>query len=545
MAFAEAVWDGGEGRILAAMNPYNWQSHNPSVQVPRTDVDRVAEILLHNGSAVVLGGRGMGKSVFLRQLQAELTREPGVKVVLIEAPPAPLTVETCLDFLARALGVPGDPLSSRTFLDDYFARDGAPQRLVLLFDEFDRYAEKGETSPHPPGRGFFNDLETSRRSLTRLGVLAAGSIGVFVFRDVLGSSFLSRALHLRLRPFERTDAEAVLAPFADRGTPLAEEVVDALFLASGGIPALVTYGLQQLWKLDREAAPRDVTAVYKAFEEEYGEYLRDLLSALVDSRFSDAPCRVWKHIQQHAGAIPRADLEVALGEPSGVLRLDLTDALHLLEAVGVVRVTGSALRDDPVDAYPIAGLINLPGRSPSGGDLRDLFLRDLAALLARLHRSSADFFRPGAAGGGKRLVPESVFSAHLELGFELLGWRSEREAQRGSGRTDLLLRRNGASRVVIVEVKIWGRNDYREAQRQVESYWTDDVDAGAVVQLTDAELPDWRERYLDECLGSSAAVEKGSVEGSPIRARFSCASVTAGGLNARVEHFLVGLPRRG
>jgi len=38
---------------------------------------------------------------------------------------------------------------------------------------------------------------------------------------------------------------------------------------------------------------------------------------------------------------------------------------------------------------------------------------------------------------------------------------------------------------MIVEVKIWGRNDYRDAHRQVASYWTDEVATGAVVQLTD------------------------------------------------------------
>ena len=36
-------------------NPYSWQIHRPQVQVPRPDVDLVAETLLGNGSAVVMG----------------------------------------------------------------------------------------------------------------------------------------------------------------------------------------------------------------------------------------------------------------------------------------------------------------------------------------------------------------------------------------------------------------------------------------------------------------------------------------------------------
>ncbi|MEE8526472.1 MAG: hypothetical protein V3T72_21260, partial [Thermoanaerobaculia bacterium] len=226
-----------------ATNPYNWQSHRPRVQIPRPDVELAAETLRNNGSAVVMGGRGMGKSVFLGQLKTELERTPGTRVLTIVGPPATLTVEACLAHLVQILEVPttGGFYSLEIF-ESYFARPGAPERLVLLFDEFDRYAEKGDPSSQPPGRGFFNDLEASRRELPRLGLLAAGSIGIFIFRDVLGSSFLSRALQLRLRPFARSEAAPLTTPFEERGEPLAEEVRDALFLASGGIPALLTFG---------------------------------------------------------------------------------------------------------------------------------------------------------------------------------------------------------------------------------------------------------------------------------------------------------------
>ncbi len=531
-----------------AANPYNWQSHRPQPQIPRPDVGLAAKTLLGNGSAVVMGGRGMGKSVFLGQLKAELERQERTRVLLIEGPPPALTVEACLARLARKLKVPYEEgLDSSEIFESFFARDDAPERLVLLFDEFDRYAEKGKPSAQPPGRGFFNDLEVSRRSLPQLGILTVGSIGIFIFRDVLGSSFLSRALHLRLRPFGRDEATLLTAPFEERGAPPSEDTQDALFLASGGIPALMTYGLQELWSLDRAATPQDVTELYKRFETRYNEYLRDLLSALADPRFSDGPARVWEYIQEHAGRIQRAELEEALGDPSGVLKLNVVDALHLLEAVGAVRLESSAHHDNPLTLHPIPSLLNLPRSSPVEEGLRGDFLRDLTVLLGKLHRSSADFFRPGrerhgGEGQAKRLVPESVFAAHLALGFELLGWRSEREAQRGAGRTDLLLRRNGDSEVVVLEVKLWGRNDYKDAHRQVESYWTDDVTAGAVVQLTDAEIPDWGERYRRECL-EPAAAQVVSAGGTPLAARFVASSTTAAG-DVQVDHFLLRLARR-
>ena len=81
---------------MTAKSPYNWQSHSPGIQVPRTDVGRVADLLRENGSAVVMGGRGMGKSVFLGQLKTELENDQRTSVLLVDAPPAALTVDACL-----------------------------------------------------------------------------------------------------------------------------------------------------------------------------------------------------------------------------------------------------------------------------------------------------------------------------------------------------------------------------------------------------------------------------------------------------------------
>ncbi len=172
------------------MNPYNWQSHNPRVAIPRAQVERVAETLSEGGSAVVLGGRGMGKSVFLRQLRTALEAGGDVRVELISAPPPELSTRACLDQLADILGTDSGVIRSQAIFDAYFARRDVAPRLVLLFDEFDRYATRGEPSPdNPPGRGFFNDLEEActscgadsrpparsteaRPSLTRFGFVA-------------------------------------------------------------------------------------------------------------------------------------------------------------------------------------------------------------------------------------------------------------------------------------------------------------------------------------------------------------------------------------
>ncbi len=44
------------------MNPYDWQSHHPQIEILRPALAKVVKRLGRGGSAVVLGGRGMGRS---------------------------------------------------------------------------------------------------------------------------------------------------------------------------------------------------------------------------------------------------------------------------------------------------------------------------------------------------------------------------------------------------------------------------------------------------------------------------------------------------
>jgi hypothetical protein len=528
-------------------NPYDWQRHHPKIEVPRLQVAPLVAQLRHGGSAVVLGGRGMGKSVFLHQVQTAVEQSPAVRACLLPTPPPELTVKACLRTLARALGLAAsEPFDSRDLLETYLRQDSAPSQIVLLYDEFDHYASS-TNSDHTdsPGRRFFNDLEAIRRDLPGVSVLAVGSMGVFVHRDVLGSSFLSRASWFWLTPFERSHLQILAQPFAGRGDPLSEDILDALYLATGGHPALVTYGLQRLWDVPFPTE-RSVADIFIDFQQQHREFLRDVQLSFADPKLSEAPQRVWELIASSGGSIPRSALQAACGRPSGPLRLDLLDVLQLLRASGLIAVTGSEVSDDPVAARPIASLLNLPTAAPAGLSFRERLLQDLQQLLNRLHAASADFFRTGGNGRARQLVPEAVFAAFLGMGFGLLGWRAEREAQHAAGRTDIKLRREGSDELAIIEVKIWGRNDYQEVHRQVESYWSANVTVGAVVMLTDAELPDWPEDYRRRCLDPfGVPIESGEAPAYPIRARFFCVSKTIDGMTTRVDHLLLRLARRG
>jgi energy-coupling factor transporter ATP-binding protein EcfA2 len=524
-------------------NPYDWQHHEPAVEVPRTLVQSVVAELLQGAGAVVIGGRGMGKSVLLRQVRGALESSGPVRVVSSPSPPQSLSAQDCLETLAEQLDEPVAGLRTSHELCERYFRRRKSERLVLLYDEFDRYARAPAPNAPVPGRLFFNDLETARRSFPQLGILAVGTLGVFVFRDVLGSSFLSRAARFWMRPFTDDEARRLALPFAERGQALADDVLATLVLAGGGNPALLTYGLQELWPV-ASPSERDVAHAYTRFQTRYGEFLSDVVEAFSDPALSRIPQRVWELIRARPGEIERATIEEVCRTSGGALRLTVADVLQLLEAAGVVRIDGSAISDDPLVVYPVAGLLGLPAISPPAPGFAERLWRDLATLLAQLFAASADFFRPGAKAGQKRLVPESVFTAFLALGLGLLGWQVEREAQQAAGRTDLKLRRNGSAEVGIVEVKIWGRPGSEDAHRQVAGYWTPDVAAGAVVMLTDADISDWPEAYRRKCLEPrGVAVEEVASPQSATRARFRASSLTPEGLSFRVEHFLVRLPR--
>ena len=63
--------------------------------------------------------------------------------------------------------------------------------------------------------------------------------------------------------------------------------------------------------------------------------------------------------------------------------------------------------------------------------------------------------------------------------------------------------------------------------------------------ITDRELEDWPGRYQRDCLEPLVAgVEADLLEDSPIQARLRTRSETPDGLAARVDHYLLRLPRR-
>ena len=347
-------------------NPYNWTRTRPEVEIPRPEVPELAAGLREGRSYILLAGRGMGKSVFLHQIRRELEKDDDVRVFLISDPPMTVTARACMEKLGHVLGVDTDRLGLNgkgvgDLIEAYLERD-VPPNVVLLFDELDRYARlPTREDPSTPGRDFFNSLEMMRRSppgAGAVGVLAAGSLGSFIFRDALGSPFADRASRALIGPFERQQIERLAQPFAERGGALSVGVLESLELASGGNPALVTFGLESLWRCE-VPTERDVTTSFSKFLENNADFVRSFYISFANPRLSEAPRRVWDLIRKSSGEVSHEELEKACGPPDHLLYLDFKDVLILLKAAGLVRITGT-VRSDPVVVEPITSILNLP-----------------------------------------------------------------------------------------------------------------------------------------------------------------------------------------
>jgi hypothetical protein len=173
---------------------------------------------------------------------------------------------------------------------------------------------------------------------------------------------------------------------------------------------------------------------------------------------------------------------------------------------------------------------------------RERALRALAAALSVMSRWSADFYRPGRDGSGKGLVPESVFSAFLGFGLLQLGWTVEREVLQGQGRRDLKATRDGLT--VVVETKIWRRNDYKEIQRRLEGAWGPAMSTAVAVVIHDGEAAAFAAGYRSACLSGPALEVREAPAIAPVLRHFHVKSKAEDGLQATCDHLLFRFPGR-
>jgi hypothetical protein len=522
-----------------AEKPYRWDQDHPAVSVARPQLLGPLLEDVRAGRAVrLVGGRGMGKSVLLEQLREELASDASVRAVLVPGPPEAFTVTACVEALGVSLW--GERTTGILF-DDLVIRpqDEHVGLLVLLFDEVEQYVSRAAGAPNDGlGRRWFNFLETRRKNLRGfLGIVAAGGVGLLYLERALGSSLVSRASSVLLTPFDRDELRRLAEPFERDGRALNEPILATILALSGGNPALATYALEHAWT---EPSPRveHIQAAFAAFRAKNGAFVRDVWRSICEPAVLDAPGRVLDVVRARAGVVPRAELLGAC-EPRGEsVRIELQQALQILGAAGFVAMEGSDAAD-PVLVHAVSSVLNLPERPASEGDPVERLLADVAAVLGQLHRFGRDFH------GDRDLLREEVFSSVLAVGLVLLGWQeTDREAVQKGGYTDVRvrLRQPGMTGHVVLEVKLWGRNDYETIQRQLDDYWVSDTLHGVAVMLGKRDSVGWNRDYEQACLppGDFLALETPQ----DLVGRWRVELPDGSGAPRRTDHFLVQLPKR-
>ena len=342
--------------MLPVSSPYRWDSHNvpAELELSRPELlQATVSQLRRGGSTVLLGGRGLGKSVFLRQLEVHLRNLEGVAVYLLE-PPLVRTLPGALGDLTRALGVPVRPgtqlVSAREALDQLLYRQPELQSVILLYDGVDPFILGEEGQPGSLGAVWFDHLESVRRNVPRLGVLVAGGLGVYLLRQPLGSAFFSRASLVKLPLLSAEELSWLATPFAEQRRPLGSEVLEALRSVSGGIPALVSYVLEHLWQ-ELAPSPEAVEAIATRFLREHPGFVHASLRWLSTAGLGEAPMRVLARLREAGGVVERGALLEALG-PEVEARLELRDVVDLLESAGLVRTKGEGSGELRVHRVP-------------------------------------------------------------------------------------------------------------------------------------------------------------------------------------------------
>lgn len=548
-------------------NPYDWTSENPKQLVHRKALlERVKGAVLEGeGVVLLLGARGMGKSTFLADLERELRGESELALIAFSEPPLPSGSQLVAgDMLEDLLGKLLESARGhgrqdaafevklrkqrdlRAIFDAYFAElNDVVDRLVLIYDELDQYAKTPTV-----GRNFFDSLESARKKMNRqLVVVAAGGLSMLALRTVFGSSMFSRAERGVFEPFQEGELDELAEPLRERAGGLPEDVLPTLRVLSGGNAALATYGLQKLWQVEKPSFV-ELTQAFDQFSDKHPDFLPSIQNAIFDFSESKAPYHVWHKLLHSNDRITQYELESIRRDMKVEALLQGQDLFDMLRASGLVLMSDSAWREDPILATVVPSILSLsleqtlsrqqlePGRQCQS--LREQLRADLVEMLHEIYRMAPAFYRSGGKQA-KEIMPEAAFAAAIAMGLKSLGWKTSIEATSGAGIADIKASHNRfGEQEAIIEVKIWPRNDYKEIHAQVVSYFVRGVTAMATVMIA-AKPPGWRSEYEEYCL-------TGKVNGQPTHRSLE-PPLDEGYFEARwgehvVEHFLLRLPSR-
>jgi heme-degrading monooxygenase HmoA len=479
----------------------------------------------------------MGKSVLLTALDRIFEQDESVKSVLLLEKAQDYSVRGCTEQLAEKLGLPEVPPSVTQLLRAWFEDDG--RQLVLLYDEIDHYVDKTSTI----ARDYFNALASAHSTFPdQLGIIVAGGLGVYELEAEIGSDYTNSAPARHLEPFDRQQLATLTSPFVEDGRALDKEILDSIYVFSGGNPRIVTYILHHCWEEQEEIGTGTVFDIVQKFQSELTPFKRAVYRGLGIENHSSNTNRVWNYIDEHPGPYMRSELLAKTRVPE----LSLDTSIELLRASGLIRIQGR-IDAEYLDAAGVPSMLRpLPTPHRTSEDRNELFDRDMQRALGRIGRWGLDFFRDKEKSA---LVPECVFAAFLAGQFAEAGWHVDREAMQGPGFTDIKMYhpRFRDDPDAVIEVKLWGNREKKAAHRQATDYHNEGKAANqcmAVVVIASLTMrsEEIAKQYQESCL-ADIEYQEFEVEGG-ITAGFLATRKDGEGAGIPVRHYLLNLRRR-
>ena len=493
--------------------------------------------------AAVMGGRGMGKTSLAIRVQDELRSDPAVTVHLIRKVSA-----DPIDFLSQLsvrLARPIDPSCPVESLVEA-VRATAGSRIVLLADEIDGLIASEQ------GRELVEALRIAWEELAgKLGLVIFGGSALRTLLNRGNSPFLRAARWLPLKGLSLSDAAALIREPLHLTVP--DPLVEVLWEQTGGHPLLLQAILERAVALGAPIVDRLPDAVRTIADERLeptlfpiwwdnlGENGQAIYRALISHRKP-----VERHEQAHVfGQAPRAGIEVL--ETTGVAR---SDGDQVLPRGELFRVWVEHNHPRPSHGPPASDR-RLPEVLRAFG--AHAFEALLVSAIARWSRSVVEYptwaLRSGRASGNARLLPEQHFQLSLLTALHQRDLLLEAEGlSSAGGRADLKARwPPEPTRRACIEIKIWGRNDYRDVVSQILGYAIPEDDFACVIML-DRQARPLRELYHDECIGGrpGSSLRWPTLTADSAESASHPAFVTeherAGGRPLRVYHFIVQLP---
>lgn len=478
--------------------------------------------------AAVMGGRGMGKTSFARELERVLHQSDSEPEVIRWAS-TPSDPSAFYEKLSRSLSVD----ITGTLFDDELreAIEARPRlRTILIFDEVDAIIDS------PRGRAVFEGIRIAWEQLGgRLGVVILGGSGLWELLRSNVSPFLGRAVFVHLRGLSLDETRQLVEQ--PSGLEFDGTVIDLLWQETTGHPAVIT-------ELMKSVFDRALRSPLAAIDEQ--------LATMLETRYFPT---WWDNLRPEGQSLYRKLVEFGRPVPRervpGLLKGPANEWIRVLETTGVaVLDQGEILpRGELFGRWARREHFFDSGPTDVSTESEASFEQRLSIAIGRWSAGVIEYaglgllLKPGdTPRGNERLLPEAHFQLSLLLALQQLGLQVEAEGWSGEGRTDLKVmeRKEGGKRATI-ELKIWGRNHDEHATKQVLGYAQPRDDFAAVVTI-DRQANPLRDRYESRMLALGYRLGDSATDAGLFGPQFVTEHSRSTGTSIRVHHYLVQLP---